>query len=193
MDEIKMKVSCKELDGSVSKAEVTIESDNDVSAETSSDPGEMQEKLVSGENIKTINNEDILGSGNLSIEGGGFKSFSSSWPTTDTTAAFCAAINADTDAVIGNAYLGGATFSDLPFNGNGDIVVEILQGPQTNSKSIHLILTSGTNSPYHWEYTYWETSGIPHNSGWIHATLVYRHEISFVVAGEAEDTNYKFV
>lgn len=31
----------------------------------------FQEKLVSGTNIKTINNESILGSGNMNIQGGG--------------------------------------------------------------------------------------------------------------------------
>ena len=30
----------------------------------------FQEKLVSGTNIKTINNESILGSGNMNIQGG---------------------------------------------------------------------------------------------------------------------------
>ena len=30
-----------------------------------------QEKLVSGSNIKTINNQSVLGSGNISISGGG--------------------------------------------------------------------------------------------------------------------------
>lgn len=30
-----------------------------------------QETLVSGENIKTINNQSILGSGNITIQGGG--------------------------------------------------------------------------------------------------------------------------
>ena len=33
--------------------------------------GEKQEKLVSGENIKTINGESVLGSGNITIQGGG--------------------------------------------------------------------------------------------------------------------------
>lgn len=34
-------------------------------------PYTMQEELISGTNIKTINNESILGSGNITIEGGG--------------------------------------------------------------------------------------------------------------------------
>ena len=33
--------------------------------------GEKQEKLVSGENIKTINGQSVLGSGNITIQGGG--------------------------------------------------------------------------------------------------------------------------
>lgn len=32
---------------------------------------QLQDKLVSGTNIKTINDESILGSGNIKIEGGG--------------------------------------------------------------------------------------------------------------------------
>lgn len=35
------------------------------------DTNTIQEKLVSGTNIKTINNQSILGSGNINIEGGG--------------------------------------------------------------------------------------------------------------------------
>lgn len=34
------------------------------------DVDSLQEKLVSGENIKTINGESILGNGNITIEGG---------------------------------------------------------------------------------------------------------------------------
>ena len=93
-----------------------------------------------------------------------FSPFPNSWPTSGTTKAFCDAINADTSAAIGMVYLGGASFSDLPFNGNGDIVVEILEGP-SHSKSIHLILTSGNIAPYRWEYTYWNSGS--NVSGWI--------------------------
>ena len=41
-----------------------------------------QDNLVSGTNIKTINNESILGSGNISISGGGVQS---DWDESDTT------------------------------------------------------------------------------------------------------------
>ena len=106
-----------------------------------------QETLISGTNIKTINTYSILGSGDLELST--FLPFPSNWAsyTSGTTKAFCDVVNADTSAIIGKAYLGGVSFSDLPFNGNGDIVVEILQGPN-NTKSIHLILTSGDVAPY---------------------------------------------
>lgn len=44
-----------------------------------------QDKLVSGTNIKTINNQSLLGSGNITIEGGG-SSVQSDWDQTDDTA-----------------------------------------------------------------------------------------------------------
>ena len=47
------------------------EVDNAVTAATST----KQDTLVSGTNIKTINNESILGSGNITIEGGGGSSY----------------------------------------------------------------------------------------------------------------------
>ena len=37
--------------------------------------GYFQQKLVSGTNIKTINNQSLLGSGNISISGGGTSNF----------------------------------------------------------------------------------------------------------------------
>lgn len=43
-----------------------------------------QDKLISGTNIKTINNESLLGAGNITIEGGG--SVQSDWNQNDDTA-----------------------------------------------------------------------------------------------------------
>jgi len=48
------------------------ETDNAITAATST----KQDTLVSGTNIKTINNESILGSGNINIQGGGGTSYS---------------------------------------------------------------------------------------------------------------------
>lgn len=56
-------------------ANVDIDTDNLATKEEletlSERLGEKQEKLVSGENIKTINGESVLGSGNITIQGGG--------------------------------------------------------------------------------------------------------------------------
>ena len=117
---------------------------------------------VASINLKTINGNDVVGSGNIVIET--YQPFNASWPTSNsyTTAQFCAAVNAESSAVVGMAYLGGASWSDLPFVGNGDVVVEVMQGPN-NTKAIHLILTSSNVAPYHWEYTYWNNGS---TSGW---------------------------
>lgn len=45
-----------------------------------------QDALVSGTNIKTINNESILGSGNINIQGGGGSQVQSDWNQSDNTA-----------------------------------------------------------------------------------------------------------
>lgn len=44
-----------------------------------------QEELVSGTNIKTINNISLLGSGNIDIQGGGGTQVQSNWNETDTS------------------------------------------------------------------------------------------------------------
>ena len=53
--------------GDLSNYYTKTETDNAITAATST----KQDTLVSGTNIKTINNESILGEGNISIEGGG--------------------------------------------------------------------------------------------------------------------------
>ena len=104
--------------------------------------------------LKTINGQDLHGEGDIEIKT--YQPFGASWPTTSTTKAFCDAIDVDELATVGNAYLGDASFSDLPFSGNGDVEVQIMNGPN-NSKAIHLVLTSGNVAPYRWEYTYWNS------------------------------------
>ncbi|MBO7079595.1 MAG: hypothetical protein J6W64_07290 [Bacilli bacterium] len=47
------------------------------------------------------------------------------------------------------SYLGDVYFSDLPFSGNGDAVVEITHGTGTSGKVIHIILSSTNVAPYH--------------------------------------------
>lgn len=48
------------------------------------DVSNKQDKLVSGTNIKTINNQSLLGSGNIDIQGGGGTQVQSDWNETDT-------------------------------------------------------------------------------------------------------------
>ena len=95
-----------------------------------------------------------------------YSSFASGWPTSGTTKAFCDAINADSNAIEGTAFLGDVTFSDLPASlVNGEIKVEVIAGTGTTNKVIHLVLTSGNVNPYRWEYTYWNNGS--NVSDWI--------------------------
>ena len=126
-----------------------------------------QDVLVSEENIKTINGDSILGSGNLKVTT--YQPFKEAWKakTTQsyTTSQFCSVVNSDADATIGMAYLGGAKWSDMPAGlSNCDVVVEILQGASASVKVMHLTITSGAIAPYHWEYTWWSGSS---PNGWI--------------------------
>ena len=126
-----------------------------------------QDTLVSGTNIKTINGNSILGSGNITT----YAEFVDTWVTTlsSTVLAFCQQVNGTTSAVVGTAYLGSVSFSDMPTGvSNGELVVEIIpSSAATNGKAIHLILTSGSINPYRWEYTYWEQNSTDHYTGWI--------------------------
>ena len=49
------------------------------------DVSDKQDTLVSGTNIKTINNQSLLGSGNIDIQGGGGSQIQSDWEQTDNT------------------------------------------------------------------------------------------------------------
>ena len=65
------KDSLTSLEGSVSTLETTVRNqDKSIIANAQAIQGK-QDKLVSGTNIKTVNNQSLLGSGNISIEGGG--------------------------------------------------------------------------------------------------------------------------
>lgn len=126
---------------------------------------DYQPKLVSGENIKTVNGNTLLGSGDLAIKT--YQSYPANWPTTTTFSAFLNAINSDNTATAGMAYMGDLKCSglpsELPNNANVEAIVEIMNST-TNSKAIHVTITSGTTSPYRWEYTYWNNGS--NVSGW---------------------------
>ena len=123
----------------------------------------VQETLVSGTNIKTIDGNSVLGSGDLELST--YLAYPAGWTTNSTTKAFCDSISADTTATVGKAYLGEVTINDLPVSiANGEIVVEIMSGTTAQDKVIVLTLTSGNTAPYMWKYTYW--NGGTNTSGW---------------------------
>lgn len=123
----------------------------------------VQETLVSGTNIKSINGNSILGAGDMQISG--FLPFPAGWTTNGTTKALCDDIAADTTTVKGSAFLGEVTCSDLPASiVNSEINVYINDGTTAADKVIILELTSGNVAPYRWIYVYW--NGGTNTSGW---------------------------
>ena len=94
-----------------------------------------------------------------------YLTYPNTWSTTGTTKAFCDAIAADNTAIVGKAYLGEVTLSDLPSSMvNGEVVVEIMSGTTALNKVIVLSLKSGNVTPYAWQYVYW--NGGSSTSGW---------------------------
>lgn len=124
----------------------------------------VQATLVSGTNIKTIDGNSVLGSGNLELST--YLTYPAGWTTNGTTKAFCDDIAADSSAVKGKAYLGEVTFSDLPASMvNAEVVVEIMDGTTAANKVIVLSLKSGNVAPYAWQYVYWDNG--TNTSGWL--------------------------
>lgn len=124
-----------------------------------------QDTLVNQTNIKSVNGNSLLGSGNLELTQ--YLGFPSNWPTTNatTTKAFCDAVAADTTAIQGKMYLGEVRWSDLPANMvNAEVTVSIMYGSTQQTKVIVLEMTSGNQAPYQWQYTYW--NGGSSVSGW---------------------------
>lgn len=63
---------------------VSLDNGNDITVDFNHTHSQYQALLVSGTNIKTINNESLLGSGNISISGGG--NVQPDWQQSDSTA-----------------------------------------------------------------------------------------------------------
>ena len=134
-------------------------------AETDALLREKQNTLVSGENIKTVNGETLLGSGDVAIKS--YHTFNSSWTTDSTTAAFCDSIVADQTAVAGMSYLGQLHCSDLPAGlAQGEATVEIIS-ENANGKAIRITLSSVDTEPYKWEYERAKVNGAYVTPGWI--------------------------
>ena len=124
----------------------------------------VQETLVNQSNIKSVNGNSLLGSGNLELST--YLPFPTGWQTTGTTAQLCHSIAIEPGAIAGKAYLGEVRCSDLPASMvNAEIVAEVIDGSNYNDKVIVLTCTSGNTSPYMWKYTYWNNGA--NVSGWI--------------------------
>ena len=173
MEEIKFNVTVKELNGGVTTAEMTLDSSNEVAADVDSKGPEIPATDISSEGategqVLTADGQDGASWEDQSGSSSTYQPFSSSWTTDSTTAAFCEDLLADTAVVPAMAYMGEVSLNDMPLSGNAELVVEIMEGPSSGiGKSVHLILTSGSDSPYRWEYTYWKIGSTPHTSGWI--------------------------
>lgn len=114
-------------------------------------------------NIKSVNGNSLIGSGDLELST--YLTYPAGWTTNSTTKALCDDIAADATAIVGKAYLGEVTCSDLPASMvNGEIVVEIMSGTTSANKVIVLSLKSGNVAPYAWQYVYW--NGGSNVSGW---------------------------
>lgn len=132
-----------EIDAGIAKANTAIQ---DISGK--------QDILVSGTNIKTINNESVLGSGNLTIQGGGTTTDVQINGTSITSGGVAnivteTAYNASTNKI--------ATMSDLPSGGSGadtnlsnvtntaKILMSTMAMPSGTAKEVQTIGTSGTD------------------------------------------------
>ena len=141
-------------DGGIGYADITASKFSDILSITG-----KQEELVSGTNIKTLNGNSLLGAGNMSITT--YQAFPAGWTTNSTIATLMNDIENDSSATVGMSYLGEVTCSDLPFNGNAELIVSVMNGSGTN-KVLLAHLTSGNVRPYYWQYTYWNGQG----TGW---------------------------
>lgn len=105
-----------------------------------------QDELVSGTNIKTINEESLLGSGNIDIKT--FASFPDDFVIDETFEAFVSSVINSPSATKGSAYLGGISGNWMPWgDGNAECKVEFM------ADGLALLTVSSSDiAPYHWEY-----------------------------------------
>ena len=116
-------------------------------------------------NLKTINGENISGSGNIATVA--YQTFNEDWDTTHTTEAFCNSLVNDSSVVAGMAYLGTLQCTDLPGGLiQGEATVEIIS-EGSNGKCINIELTSLDTSPYRWSYSRGKINGSYTTQGWL--------------------------
>ena len=121
--------------------------------------------LISGVNVKTINGDSIVGSGNLAIKS--YHTFGANWDTS-TIKKLCDSIVNDSAAEAGMSYYGKFTGSGLPSGlGQAEMTIDIIANDSANGKSLHLTVFSATNSPYKWEAQYVKLNGnYPSSISW---------------------------
>lgn len=139
-----------------------------------------QEKLVSGQNIKTVSGQSILGEGNIDIQADitANEQMPAEWiEDSHTMADLIAFINADEAAVPGKIYLGSLVLSDLPAGlFKAEIKAEIM-GEQAGKKIILFSTTSADISPYMWQYTSYNMGDGPWRS-WVSADIIETTDIT---------------
>lgn len=131
-----------------------------------------QDNLVSGQNIKTIAGQSILGEGNIDIQATVMANepFPSSWRTNGTMEQLISDINADTSVVPGKIYLKTVTISDLPAGmQQAEMKVEIM-GQQAGEFIMVFSVSSANTAPYKWEYSSYNESHGPWRS-WVPSTV----------------------
>jgi len=134
-----------------------------------------QDTLVSGTNIKTINNQSVLGAGNIAVKTyqpyGEWGQNPSTCYYGKTLLEWCETIDADVTTVPGMAYCGtietGGSPADPPFfdpdlnmPARAEVVVQVMGSDA--GKVICLTTTCMNDAPYHWEATYYRNSTSEH-------------------------------
>lgn len=136
------------------QADETLQGAISALAETTGESLEKkQDTLVSGTNIKTVNGESVLGSGNINIKAN--QTFPTNWRTanTNTMAQLVEDVYKDSTATEGNMYMKTIYNRGLPAGiVNAEVKIEILKS-ENGVKVVLYTITSSDIEPYHWEMT----------------------------------------
>ena len=107
---------------------------------TTTDLTGKQDTLVSGTNIKTINNQSLLGSGNIDIQGGGGTQVQSNWNETDTT---------DPSYIQNKPYVPYDSYSNIlvqGYTGSSTITGNILSGSNSITGDLYNSILGGSGN-----------------------------------------------
>lgn len=160
---------------------------------------DKQDALVSGTNIKTINNQSILGEGNITIEGGGGTSVQADWEQDDSSAADYIKHKPDMSGFLNEnaleTYLttnNYTTTADLPdvssFITENDLATYLTTNNYATESDIPDVsdfITESNLSTYLSENNYATTSDIPDVSDFVTESHVY--EMGFATSSEIAD------